>query len=150
MSKNKITDTHRLNQLKKRFGPLLLLILLLLAIPLMTSALHTELSDDIKRTGVVTIRGEEVFRVNLNSQTPHQEVTFYPSKDQYTVIEVHGSRIRIKEDSTDSKFAVKKGWIQYPGETTVSLEHNLLLRIRSLESDLEYDTLQKRDPRFPF
>lgn len=118
--------------IQKNKKSLLFLLFLSLTIPFLTSFLHKDLGDEVEREGIVTIKGEEVFRIGLSSQTPHQEFTLYPEPGEYTVIEVKGPRIRIKEDSTTSQFAVQKGWIKHPGESAVSLDQSLKLKISSV------------------
>lgn len=143
-----ILDTFTKMNVRKR--SVFFLIVLLITVPILTSSLHTEVGDDVVREGIVTIKGEEVFRIGLNSKTPHQEVTLYPQKGEYAVLEIQGPRIRIKEDSTSSQFAVKKGWIQHPGESTVSLDQGLLLRIRSVEIATKEEPDQKEEIDYPF
>ena len=150
MNKKEKPIKKRFKKLNSKPAPLLFILVLLLIVPILSSSVQTKMSDNQSRVGTVTIRGEEVFRVALNSDTPHQEVTFYPTKEDYAVVEVKGFSIRIKEDSTASKFAVNKGWISNPGDTTVSLEHGLLIKVFENGSDLKDKIQDEKNPQYPF
>ncbi len=68
-------------------------------------------TDEAKIYAVVTINGEEVQRFELKEDTPREEFIYFPSDDQYNIIEVDGTRIRDKEDNSPDQIAVKTGWI---------------------------------------
>lgn len=84
---------------------------------------------------VVTIDGKEVHEVELNSDTPHELLTFHPSKNQYNIIEIDGERIRVKEDNSPDQIAVRKGWISKPGESAICLPHKLMIEIKTIDGE---------------
>src|SRR5690625_3916032 len=127
--KNKIADFW------ERRGSILLLAVVLITAPFLLSSYRPSIGDEVKRDGIVLLNGEEIYRVPLHSGTPHQEVTLYPSDDAYVVIEIEGPRIRIKESSDKDYFLVRRGWLQHPGESHVSLHHSLMLKVTSVVED---------------
>ncbi|MEG0288346.1 MAG: NusG domain II-containing protein [Carnobacterium sp.] len=80
---------------------------------------------------VISIDGEEVKRVRLSEETPHEQFTFHPAEGQYNIIEVDGKKIRNKEDNSPDQIAVKTGWISKPGETSICLPHKLIIEIKA-------------------
>lgn len=78
----------------------------------------------------ISIDGEVVDTFTLSESTPHELKTYYPAGDQYNIIEVDGTRIRVKEDNSPDQIAVKTGWISHPGETSICLPHKLIIDIR--------------------
>ena len=85
-------------------------------------------SDEV--VAYISIDGEVVDTFTLSESTPHELKTYYPAGDQYNIIEVDGTRIRVKEDNSPDQIAVKTGWISRPGETSICLPHKLIIDIR--------------------
>ena len=90
-------------------------------------------TEEAKIYAVVTINGEEVQRFELKEDTPNEEFIYFPSDDQYNIIEVDGTRIRDKEDNSPDQIAVNTGWISKPGQTSICLPHGLMIEIVSTE-----------------
>lgn len=97
----------------------------------------SQVDEDALIYATVKISGEEVYRVELSEETPHETLTFYPSDNQYNIIEVVGLQIRNKEDNSPDQIGVRKGWISQPGETVVVLPHELIIEIHAESSDEE-------------
>lgn len=95
----------------------------------------SQVDEDALIYATVKISGEEVYRVELSEETPHETLTFYPSDDQYNIIEVDGMQIRNKEDNSPDQIGVRKGWISQPGETVVVLPHELIIEIHAESTD---------------
>lgn len=101
-------------------------------IPHIVYGIHLgNIDDDARIIATVTISGEEVYRVELSEETPHELIRFEPSEGQYNIIEVDGTRIRNKEDNSPDQLGVRRGWISQPGETAVVLPHQLIIEIRA-------------------
>ncbi len=82
----------------------------------------------------ISIDGEVVDQFTLSESTPHELKTYYPKGNQYNIIEIDGTRIRVKEDNSPDQIAVKTGWISRPGETSICLPHKLIIEIRGESS----------------
>lgn len=95
------------------------------------------IDEDALIIATVRISGEEVYRVELSEDTPHEEFTLYPNEGQYNIIEVDGTRIRNKEDNSPDQLGVRRGWISQPGETAVVLPHQLIIEIHAESPDGE-------------
>ena len=80
---------------------------------------------------VIRIDGKEVDRFELNENTKHYEKTYYPGKDKYNIVEMEGTRIRVKEDNSPDQIAVRTGWISKVGQTSICLPHKLVIEIIS-------------------
>ena len=97
----------------------------------------TTSTEEAKIYAVVTINGEEVQRFELKEDTPREEFIYFPSDDQYNIIEVDGTRIRDKEDNSPDQIAVKTGWISRVGQTSICLPHGLMIEIVSTQAPTE-------------
>lgn len=86
---------------------------------------------------IISIDGKEVKQIELSEETEKELFTFYPSGNQYNIIEVDGTKIRNKEDNSPDQIAVKTGWISKPGETSICLPHKLIIEIKSINSNEE-------------
>jgi hypothetical protein len=110
-----------------------LVILMLLIISFTPLAIfhysYAQSAND-KVVAYISIDGEVVDTFTLSESTPHELKTYYPAGDQYNIIEVDGTRIRVKEDNSPDQIAVKTGWISRPGETSICLPHKLIIDIR--------------------
>lgn len=91
----------------------------------------SQVDADARIIATVKISGEEVYRVELSEDTPHEKFTLEPAEGQYNIIEVDGSRIRNKEDNSPDQLGVRRGWISNPGETAVVLPHKVIIEIHA-------------------
>lgn len=92
-------------------------------------------------TAVVSIDGKPVDEFILNAHTPHKEITYHPKGKQYNIIELEGTRIRVKEDNSPDQVAVNTGWISKPGQTSVCLPHRLVVEIKGVPLDDDDDMI---------
>lgn len=93
------------------------------------------IDEDANIIATVKISGEEVYRVELSEETPHEEFRLEPADGQYNIIEVDGTRIRNREDNSPDQLGVRRGWISQPGETAVVLPHQLIIEIHAENQD---------------
>ena len=129
------------NDILKHFKPfdyiLIGLTLLLSFLPavftLTSSSQETQPSNSL--IAVVKIKGEVVDQFELSENTPKKEVTYYPNPNQYNIVEIDGTRIRIKEDNSPDQIAVRTGWISQAGQVSVCLPHQLLIEIQSNQEE---------------
>lgn len=116
-----------------------ILIILLIGmsfIPLLVVGSSYTMQDDSNVYAVISIDGEEVDRFLLTNNKEQKIITYYPSPNQYNVVEIDGEKIRNKEDNSPEQIAVRRGWVQYPGETIINIPHRFLIEIIS-EEDVE-------------
>lgn len=119
-------------KLVKPFDLIIIVLLILLSFaPAAFISMQEEESKGSDSYAIISIDGEEVERVLLTGNEDHKEMVFYPGPDQYNVIEIDGERIRNKEDNSPKQIAVKRDWIQNPGETSINLPHRFLIEIIS-------------------
>ena len=78
---------------------------------------------------IIKIDGKEVDCFELNDSTKHFEKTYYPGKNKYNIIEMEGTRIRVKEDNSPDQIAVRTGWISRAGQTSICLPHKLVVEL---------------------
>lgn len=83
---------------------------------------------------IVSINGKEVDRYDLSEKTPHSLKTYHPTKEQYNIVEIDGTRIRVKEDNSPDQIAVKTSWIEKPGQMSICLPHKLTIEIIGVAS----------------
>ena len=129
------------NDILKHFKPfdyiLIGLTLLLSFLPavftLTSSSQETQPSNSL--IAVVKIKGEVVDQFELSENTPKKEVTYYPNPNQYNIVEIDGTRIRVKEDNSPDQIAVRTGWISQAGQVSVCLPHQLLIEIQSNQEE---------------
>lgn len=84
--------------------------------------------DSAPRYAVIRIDGKEVDRFRLDTQK-NRTKTYYPAKGKYNTIEIKDGRIRDKEDNSPDQIAVKTGWIEKNGQTSICLPHKLVIEI---------------------
>lgn len=121
-----------------------IIVFLLIAsfIPHIVYGIHLgNIDENARIIATVTISGEEVYRVELSEDTPHELIELEPGEGQYNIIEVDGTQIRNKEDNSPDQLGVRRGWISQPGETAVVLPHQLIIEIHaeSPEGDQLYE-----------
>lgn len=117
-----------------KFGDLILIVLFLFASFLPLVFFHVQQSNenenDVVTTkyAIVKIKGKEVERFDLTKKQ-HILKTYYPNKKQYNIIEIYHGRIRVKEDNSPDQIAVRTGWIDTVGQTSICLPHQLIITI---------------------
>jgi len=96
---------------------------------------QAQIPDDAQLYAVVTIGRDVVDRFPLIAGGPHFTVLYNDENglrgNQYNIIEVDGDRIRVKEDNSPDQIAVNTGWISRPGQTSICLPHQLMIRIEA-------------------
>lgn len=133
-------------ELKKQWrvmdGVVIVMLMILSFIPIVVFGMAHKGADSTTGTvAIVTINGKEVDRFELNEETPHKEKTYYPGKDQYNIIEMEGTRIRVKEDNSPDQIAVRTSWISRPGQMSICLPHKLAIEIKSMDPSEEEDDM---------
>jgi len=137
-------------QLVKPFDIMIIILLFLVSfVPHIVYGIQNNVSENAQIFAVVSIDGEEVYRVELSEDTPHEEFTLYPAEGQYNVIEVDGERIRNKEDNSPDQLGVRKGWISEPGETAVVLPHKLIIEIKAIDPETDTEEAPEDDVIIP-
>lgn len=84
--------------------------------------------DSPSMQAVVKINGEVVDTYTL-AKGQEIEKTYYPNEGQYNIIQVDGTRIRIKEDNSPDQIGVNTGWISKPGQTAICLPHGFIIEV---------------------
>jgi len=95
---------------------------------------QAQVPEDASLVAIITINGNEVDRFQLDEAT--QLIVTYTAEngltgDQYNVVEIQGSRIRVQRDNSPDQIGVMMGWISRPGQTLVVLPHRFLIRIEA-------------------
>jgi len=93
---------------------------------------QSHVPENASLIAVITINGIEVDRFELTEAA--QYLITYNSDhgltgNQYNVVEIDGSRIRVQRDNSPDQVGVNMGWISRPGQTIVVLPHRFLIRI---------------------
>ncbi|CAI3430528.1 NusG domain II-containing protein [Enterococcus cecorum] len=118
--------------MRMKFGDLILIVLFLLASFLPLVFFHVQQSNEnnvvTTKYAIVKIKGKEVERFDLTKKQ-HIIKTYYPNKKQYNIIEIYHGRIRVKEDNSPDQIAVRTGWIDTVGQTSICLPHQLIITI---------------------
>ena len=112
----------------KLFDKLIIVFCILLSFVPTAAFLATKSTEDGTRIAVIRIDGKEVERFDLD-KVKNKTVTYYPSKNQYNIIEIGDGRIRDKEDNSPDQVAVKQGWISEVGQIAICLPHKLVIEI---------------------
>lgn len=119
-------------------GIIIVLLLLGSFIPLVIFYQSTaDIDESSTIYAEVIIDGETVKEIELSENTPNETFTFYPAEGQYNIVEVNGTMIRNKEDNSPDQIAVRTGWINKPGETTICLPHKLIIEVKATDSSNE-------------
>lgn len=128
----------KLMSMMKKYDYILIVVALILSfIPPLATHFAYRASDKEANLAVVKIHGEVVDEFVLAEDGDHQLVTYYPNPGQYNIIEIDGSRIRVKEDNSPDQIAVMTSWISQPGQLSICLPHNLMIEIRGQSQEAE-------------
>lgn len=118
--------------MRRKFGDLILIVLLLFASFLPLVFFHVQQSNEnnlvTTKYAIVKIKGKEVERFDLTKKQ-HILKTYYPNKKQYNIIEIYHGRIRVKEDNSPDQITVRTGWIDTVGQISICLPHQLIITI---------------------
>ena len=130
----------------KRIKPFDLIIVFLLTIlsfsPAVIFAAQEMNMQNNDLYAVISIDGEEVDRFLLTGNEENKLLTYYPAPGKYNIVEIDGERIRNKEDNSPHQIAVRRDWIQSPGQTSLNLPHRFLIEIVSENPEvLEVDAV---------
>ncbi|QIL49750.1 NusG domain II-containing protein [Vagococcus hydrophili] len=124
-------------ELKKQWrfmdGVVILCLVVLSFVPLVIFSMNQKDATGNKEgtIAVISIDGKEVDRFELNEDTKHYEKTYHPGKDKYNIVEMEGTRIRVREDNSPDQIAVRTSWISRVGQTSICLPHKLVIEIIS-------------------
>lgn len=113
-------------------------------LPTMIFAVETAHIEKSKLYAVISFNGEEVDRFLLTGNEKQRLITYYPAPGKYNIIEIDGERIRDKADNSPQQIAVRTGWIQSLGQTSLNLPHRMLIEIVSDNpTEAEIDVLAR-------
>ncbi|MGX6977935.1 NusG domain II-containing protein [Vagococcus elongatus] len=130
-----------INELKKQFkymdGILIAVLIVLSFTPYVVFAVSngSQAFKSNETLAIVTIDGKEVDQFILSEKTAHKEKTYYPDDDKYNIIELEGTKIRVKEDNSPDQIAVKTSWIEKPGQVSICLPHRLMIEVKGISTD---------------
>ena len=113
-------------------------------LPTMIFAVETAHIEQSKLYAVISFNGAEVDRFLLTGNEKQRLITYYPAPGKYNIIEIDGERIRDKSDNSPQQIAVRTGWIQSLGQTSLNLPHRMLIEIVSDNpTEAEIDVLAR-------
>ncbi|UUV98695.1 NusG domain II-containing protein [Vagococcus luciliae] len=135
------------HELKKQWrymdGVVIICLIMLSFVPYVVFGMSQakEKDNDNGTIAIITINGKEVDRFDLNENTKHFEKTYYPGGDKYNIVEVDGTRIRVKEDNSPDQIAVMTSWISRVGQTSICLPHKLVIEIKAKNPENDEDDM---------
>mgnify|MGYP005982909307 CR=1 FL=1 len=120
---------------KSYLRPWDIIIILILAIgsflPLVVFGMQNS-DDSVTLQAVLKVDGKVVKTFDLTEGTPAYTYKYEDADGDYNLIEVDGSRIRIKEANCGDLACVRRGWISKSGETPIAcLPHNLYITVEA-------------------
>ncbi|MCL1949667.1 MAG: NusG domain II-containing protein [Turicibacter sp.] len=106
---------------------------------------QAQIPDNAQIYAIVTIGREVVARFPLE-EGGESFTVLYTHEDglrgeQYNLVEVDGGRIRVKEDNSPDQIAVNTGWISRPGQTSICLPHQFMIRIETTNPVIDDDEI---------
>ncbi len=92
---------------------------------------------------VVTVDGKEFRRINLDQVKAPFEFTVQTGaqNEQYNIIEIERTRVRVREANCPEQVDVNQGWLTRPGQSAVCLPHRVVLRLVSTSGQDEVDEI---------
>lgn len=91
---------------------------------------------------ILEVNGEVVKTIAL-PQAETLEYKYMVDEDDYNILQIEGSRVRIIEATCPDQVDVKQGWISKPGETLICLPHKLVVRIageKTIDDEIDVKT----------
>ena len=101
---------------------------------------QANIPEDAEIYAVILIDGNEVGRFRLYEDAAL--LYTYTSEhgligNQYNLVEIEGTRIRVQRDNSPDQVGVNMGFISRPGQTIVVLPHRFLIRIEAVSTHEE-------------
>jgi len=99
---------------------------------------QAKIPEEAPLYAIIYISGVEIDRFLLHE---HAQLLYtYTSEhglhgDQYNLIEINGTSIRVKRDNSPDQIGVNMSWISRPGQTIIVLPHRFLIRIEASFND---------------
>ncbi|MBL1228624.1 NusG domain II-containing protein [Enterococcus sp. BWB1-3] len=123
---------------KSYLRPWDVIIIIILAVssflPLVVFGIQS--NEDVTLQAVLKVDGKIVKTFDLKEGTPSYTYKYEDPDGDYNLIEVDGSRIRIKEANCGDLACVRRGWISKPGETPIAcLPHNLFITVEASDGN---------------
>lgn len=132
-----------LKRMIKPFDIIIVFLLIILSfLPTVIFAAQEANTGNNDVYAIISIDGEEVDRFLLTGNEERKLITYYPRPGKYNIVEIDGERIRNMEDNSPQQIAVRRDWIQSPGQTSINLPHRLTIEIVTENpEDLEIDAI---------
>lgn len=118
------------NSLLRPWDGFIILILILLSfVPVVVFSFNRV--DSPVQKAVLSVDGKEIRTFDLSDASQSYTYRYKDDDGDYNLIEVKGTRIRIKESDCRDQICVQRGWIDQSGESIICLPHKLLIEIKS-------------------
>lgn len=123
---------------KSYLRPWDVIIILILAVssflPLVVFGIQN--NEDVTLQAILKVDGKIVKPFDLKEGTPSYTYKYEDPDGDYNLIEVDGSRIRIKEANCGDLACVRRGWISKPGEAPIAcLPHSLFITVEASDGN---------------
>ncbi|MCK4257755.1 MAG: NusG domain II-containing protein [Halanaerobiales bacterium] len=89
--------------------------------------------EGVGKQVVVEVNGEIIKTFSLPQAEPIQYKVEI-DEDDYNLLEVEGSRVRVLEATCQEQVDVLQGWIDKPGQALICLPHKLIVKIEGEEN----------------
>ncbi|MDT2826925.1 MAG: NusG domain II-containing protein [Enterococcus viikkiensis] len=111
-------------------GIIVLLLILLSFAPIVVFSIN-RVNEAPTQQAVLSVDGKEIKSFDLNDDKQSYTYRYTDPDGDYNLIEIKGSKIRIKEANCGDQICVRRGWIDQSGETIVCLPHKLLIEVKA-------------------
>lgn len=108
----------------------MLLLILLSFAPIAVFSIN-RVNEAPTQQAILSVDGKEIKSFDLNDEKQSYTYRYTDPDGDYNLIEIKGTKIRIKDANCGDQICVRRGWIDQSGETIVCLPHKLLIEVKA-------------------
>ena len=129
----KIREFIKTSHIKTWDGIIVIFLILVSFLPIVIFGLQQTTVSAAEKQAVLRVDGKEIRTFDLYEGQKSYTFKYEDPDGDYNLIEVEGSRIRIKDANCGDLICVRRGWASKNGETIVCLPHKLVIEIQALD-----------------
>ncbi|MBM7708465.1 NusG domain II-containing protein [Enterococcus lemanii] len=125
----------------KRWDFIIILFLILASFTPLFLFGWQKLPENVEMQAILRVDGQEITTFQLVEGKKGFTYLYEDEDGDTNLLEIDGSRIRIKEADCGDQICVRRGWASKNGETIVCLPHKLVIEIKALDGSEQNDLI---------
>jgi Uncharacterized protein conserved in bacteria len=129
----KFREFIKSSHLKPWDGIIVVLLILVSFLPIVLFSWQQTTVVAAETQAVLRVDGKEIRTFELYEGQKSYTFKYEDPDGDYNLIEVEGTRIRIKDANCGDLICVRRGWASKNGDTIVCLPHKLVIEVQALD-----------------